>query len=60
MTHGHEGMACEECHRPASGSMRQQLQAKAAFFLGSRSTDVDFMTTAPSASDLSIFGAAIR
>lgn len=51
MTHGHEGMACEECHRPASGSMRQQLQAKAAFFLGSRSTDVDFMTTAPSDSE---------
>lgn len=51
MTHGHEGMSCEECHRPASGSMRQQLQAKAAFFLGSRSGDVDFITSAPTDSE---------
>jgi hypothetical protein len=51
MTHGHEGMACEECHRPASGSMRQQLQAKASFILGTRSNDVDFITSAPTDSE---------
>jgi len=51
MTHGHEGMACDECHRPASGSIRQQLQAKAAFLLGGRSGDADFITKAPSDSE---------
>lgn len=51
MTHGHEGMACEECHRPAAGSMRQQLQAKASYLLDFRSTDADFITAAPTDSE---------
>jgi predicted CXXCH cytochrome family protein len=39
---GHETLACEECHRPAQGSVRQQVQAKVHYLLGLRERDVDF------------------
>lgn len=42
MNRGHENMACENCHRPAPGTLRQQLQANARYLLGLRETPVDF------------------
>lgn len=42
MNSGHEGMACNNCHRPAPGTLRQQLQANARFVLGMRRAPVDF------------------
>jgi predicted CXXCH cytochrome family protein len=38
MTPGHEKLACEECHRPAAGSFRQQAQAYTAYLMGDRAS----------------------
>jgi len=42
MNVGHEGLACDDCHRPAPGSVRQQLQANARYLLGLREEPADF------------------
>ena len=42
MNRGHENLACESCHQPAPGTIRQQLQANARYLLGLRSSAVDF------------------
>lgn len=42
MNPGHDGLACESCHRPAPGTLRQQLQANARFAVGMRDAPVDF------------------
>lgn len=39
---GHEGLACEQCHVPAPGTTRQQVQADIRYWLGQRSSPVDF------------------
>jgi hypothetical protein len=42
MNAGHERLACSSCHRPAPGTLRQQLQADAKYVLGMRQTPADF------------------
>jgi len=42
MNSGHEELACTNCHRPAPGSVRQQIQAGTRFLIGLRETPVDF------------------
>ncbi len=42
MNSGHDDIACEHCHLPAPGSLRQQLQANARHLLGLRATAADF------------------
>lgn len=42
MTHGHETLACGQCHRQAPGSMRQQIQANVAHWVGLRETAAAF------------------
>lgn len=42
MNSGHEAVECEQCHRPAPGTLRQQLQANARHALGQRDEAVDF------------------
>ena len=37
---GHEEVGCTDCHQPAEGTLRQQLQAKARYIIGTRATDV--------------------
>lgn len=39
---GHVDLACDDCHRPAPGALRQQLQAKTRHVLGLRESDADF------------------
>lgn len=39
---GHERLACAACHRPAPGTIRQQLQANARHLIGLRDDPVDF------------------
>ncbi len=39
---GHADFECTECHREAPGTTRQQLQAKAKYWLGIRDENVDF------------------
>ena len=39
---GHESLGCQDCHQPAPGSIRQQLQANVRYWLGQRTTPVDF------------------
>jgi hypothetical protein len=39
---GHEDLACTDCHTPAEGTMRQQLQANARAFFGFRDSGVTF------------------
>jgi hypothetical protein len=39
---GHAALACADCHTPAAGTVRQQLQAKAQYWLGMRTTDAAF------------------
>lgn len=41
---GHAAVACEECHDPAPGSLRQQLQANVRYWLGLRQAGVPFRT----------------
>ncbi len=54
MTPGHEALSCTDCHQPAPGTMRQQLQANLSYLLGQRAQPVDFghqpVTTAACAS----------
>ena len=42
MNIGHEQLTCDSCHRPAPGTIRQQLQANARFAIGLRAEPVDF------------------
>jgi len=42
MNRGHETVACDGCHRPAPGTLRQQLQANVRYWLGVRATPADF------------------
>ena len=42
MNTGHADLKCESCHRPAAGTLRQQLQADARFVLGLRARPADF------------------
>ena len=42
MNTGHETVDCVECHRPAEGTTRQQLQANTRYVLGLRASVVDF------------------
>lgn len=42
MNSGHEQLTCDSCHRPAPGTVRQQLQANARFAIGLRAQPVDF------------------
>jgi len=42
---GHEDLACKECHIPADGTIRQQLQANTRFYSGQRHTENDFVFT---------------
>lgn len=39
---GHEELRCNVCHRPAPGTLRQQLQAGARHLVGLRATPADF------------------
>ena len=40
----HEGMACDQCHETAEGTIRQQVQANVYHWLGSRQHGADFLT----------------
>jgi len=42
---GHEKLACNECHIPSNGSIRQQLQANTQYLLGQRTREHDFVFT---------------
>ncbi|MBA3532536.1 MAG: cytochrome c3 family protein [Ardenticatenales bacterium] len=42
MNSGHEGMECQYCHLPATGTLRQQAQANARYLLGLRQEGVHF------------------
>jgi uncharacterized CHY-type Zn-finger protein len=42
MNTGHEQLSCDSCHRPAPGTVRQQLQANARYAIGLRAEPVDF------------------
>ena len=42
MTRGHEEIRCENCHRPARGTLRQQIQANARHLIGLRESPADF------------------
>lgn len=46
MNSGHEAIACDGCHRPAPGSVRQQIQANVRYWLGWREQPADFGRTA--------------
>lgn len=45
---GHENLACADCHTVAPGTVRQQLQAKLAYWMGRRENNAHFMKTAVS------------
>jgi hypothetical protein len=42
MNVGHENLECQNCHTPAPGTVRQQLQANLRFVLGQRQDPADF------------------
>jgi hypothetical protein len=42
MNTGHVKLACANCHRPAPGTVRQQLQADARYLIGLRESPADF------------------
>lgn len=42
MNSGHEDIGCDNCHLPAPGTIRQQLQANARYLLGLRGVAADF------------------
>lgn len=42
VTPGHEALSCTDCHQPAAGTLRQQLQANMSFLLGQRAHPADF------------------
>ena len=39
---GHAALECTDCHKEASGTTRQQLQAKVQYWLGGRASDLTF------------------
>ena len=39
---GHEKLICVDCHVETPGTVRQQLQAKLRFWMGTRNSDVEF------------------
>ena len=39
---GHAEVSCQGCHTPSPGTTRQQVQARFAFAIGRRDSDVDF------------------
>ncbi|MCH2210283.1 MAG: cytochrome c3 family protein [Fuerstiella sp.] len=39
----HAGLACTQCHRPADGTLRQQVQANVKHWLGFRKYGADFV-----------------
>lgn len=41
MNTGHEELECEDCHRKAKGTLRQQLQTSAKYLLGKQALSVD-------------------
>lgn len=45
---GHETLQCQDCHVPAPGTARQQIQANTQYWLGSRDNQVDFQHQAVS------------
>jgi hypothetical protein len=47
----HPELACVECHRPAAGSTRQQIQANVKYWLGQRSTGAEWHTAEISNAD---------
>lgn len=51
MNTGHAALECNSCHRPAQGTVRQQLQANVQFALGRRATPADFGERAVENSD---------
>lgn len=51
MTVGHSNLACISCHRPANGSIRQQIQAIASYLLGQRATSAFLVLQAPKSAD---------
>ena len=42
MNSGHEALQCQDCHTPAAGTFRQQLQANVKYLLGHRTQAVAF------------------
>lgn len=42
MNVGHEALGCQDCHKQAEGTTRQQIQANVRYYLGWRKTGVDF------------------
>jgi hypothetical protein len=42
MNIGHTALTCQSCHKPATGTARQQIQANAKYLLGLRGTPVNF------------------
>lgn len=40
---GHEQLTCAQCHTPADGTLRQQIQANARHLVGLRSVGTDFV-----------------
>lgn len=40
---GHEKLECQDCHEPAPGTMRQQIQAKLDYWLGNRESPPAFV-----------------
>ena len=49
--HGHETLACFECHQPAAGTLRQQVQTNVYYFLGLRTESVAFNFETPNNKD---------
>ena len=43
MNVGHEDFACEQCHKKATGTVRQQIQANLRYFLGFRERPTEFV-----------------
>ncbi len=51
MTVGHESLLCGDCHRPAPGTTRQQLQANVAHWLALRDQPAEFGFLPPASHD---------
>lgn len=43
---GHETLGCEDCHTPADGTARQQIQANVRYWVGLRDTPANFQHNA--------------
>ena len=48
---GHEALACNECHEPADGTLRQQTQANVNYLIGKRESHVAFNYKTPNNKD---------